>query len=118
MNYEKAYIGEDGITLSGSIFPELKESEGEKIRKEMIFYFQEEIPQCSIQEHADKMKKFIAWLEKQAPKPKWTEEDECYMSECISAIATKDRWSFEEKRKTKHWLESLKEKIRISYEYF
>lgn len=46
-------------------FPQLKESEDEKIRKELIFYLQEEIPQCSIQEHADKMKEFITWLEKQ-----------------------------------------------------
>ena len=41
----------------------------------------------------------------------WSEEDECYMSECIGAIATKDGWSFEEKRKTKHWLESIKQRI-------
>ena len=40
----------------------------------------------------------------------WGEEDECYMSECIGAIATKDGWSFEEKRKTKHWLKSLKQR--------
>ena len=44
-------------------------------------------------------------------KSAWSEEDECYMSECIGAIATKDGWSFEEKRKTKHWLKSLKERI-------
>ena len=41
----------------------------------------------------------------------WSEEDECYMSECIGAIATKDGWSFEEKRKTKKWLKSLKQRI-------
>ena len=52
-------------TALDTIIPELKESEDERIRKELIFYFQEEIPQCSIQEHADKMKEFIAWLEKQ-----------------------------------------------------
>ena len=46
-------------------FPELKESEDEKIRKEMIFYFTEEIPQCSIQEHSDKMREFISWLKRQ-----------------------------------------------------
>ena len=40
------------------------ESEDERIRKELIFYFQEEIPQCSIQEHADKMKEFISWLKR------------------------------------------------------
>jgi hypothetical protein len=44
--------------------------------------------------------------------PAWSEEDECYMSECIGAIATKDGWSFEEKRKTKHWLKSLKNRIK------
>ena len=47
------------------ITPEPELSEDEKIRNEMIFYFQEEIPLCSIQEHADKMKEFVAWLEKQ-----------------------------------------------------
>jgi len=46
-----------------------------------------------------------------ALKSAWSEEDECYMTECINAIATKDSWSFEEKRKTKHWLKSLKERI-------
>ena len=45
------------------------------------------------------------------PKQEWSEEDECYMGECISAIATKDGWSFEEKRKTTHWLKSLKQRI-------
>ena len=42
----------------------------------------------------------------------WSEEDECYMSECIGAIATKDGWSFEEKRKTKHWLKSFKDRVQ------
>jgi hypothetical protein len=40
----------------------------------------------------------------------WNEEDECYMGECIGAIATKDGWSFEEKRKTKHWLKAFKDR--------
>ena len=44
-------------------------------------------------------------------KSTWSEEDECYMAECINAIATKDGWSFEEKRKTKHWLKSIKERL-------
>ena len=50
-------------------------------------------------------------LKKVEQKPAWSEEDECYMSECIGAIATKDGWSFEEKIKTKHWLESIKQRI-------
>ena len=51
-------------------------------------------------------------LSKIKQNPAWSEEDECYMSECISAIATKDSWSFEEKRKTKYWLKSLKERVQ------
>lgn len=40
-------------------------SEDERIRKELIFFLKEEIPQCSIKEHADKLKEFVAYLEKQ-----------------------------------------------------
>ena len=56
----------------------------------------------------------IALKEKMQPQPKqeWNEEDECYMTECINAIATKDGWSFEEKRKTKHWLKSLQYRVQ------
>lgn len=61
------------------IFPELAESEDERIRKEMIFYFTEEIPQCSIQEHADKMKEFIAWLEKQGTSYTKKDVDDAYV---------------------------------------
>jgi len=50
-------------------------------------------------------------LKKIKHNPAWSEENECYMTECINAIATKNSWSFEEKRKTKHWLKSLKERI-------
>ena len=58
-------MGDDVKCVLEEVFHELKESEDEKIRKEMIFYFQEEIPLCSIQEHTDKMKEFVAWLERQ-----------------------------------------------------
>jgi len=53
----------------------------------------------------------IAIMDEKQGKSKWTEEDECYMGECISAIATKDCWSFEEKRKTKDWLKSFKQRM-------
>ena len=64
-----------------NLIPELKESEDkdERIRKEMIFYFTEEIPQCSIQEHADKMKEFIAWLEKQGTSYTKKDVDDAYV---------------------------------------
>jgi hypothetical protein len=50
-------------------------------------------------------------LRKMGQKSKWTDEDECHMRECILAVATKDSWSFEEKRRTKHWLKSLKQRM-------
>ena len=53
----------------------------------------------------------IALKDRIQPRQEWNEEDECYMTECINAIATKDSWSFEEKRKTKHWVKSLKQRI-------
>lgn len=49
-------------------FPELAESEDEKIRKEIILFFEQEIPQCSIEEHKEYMRKWITWLEKQKEK--------------------------------------------------
>ena len=67
--FEKKYIeipdGYEARIEGNKVVFSQKESEDEKIRKEMIFYFQEEIHLCSIQEHADKMKEFVAYLEKQ-----------------------------------------------------
>ena len=65
------------------------ESEDEKIRKEMIFYFTEEIHQCSIKEHADKMKEFISWLEKQCEKDKLIQELGEYKVKYIQEILEK-----------------------------
>lgn len=61
--------------------------------------------------HAEIDGNFVS-IKKGEQKTAWSEEDECYMSECIGAIATKDGWSFEEKRKTKHWLKSLKDRVQ------
>lgn len=72
--YEKALEWMKSVysTMQGSdkedaehYFPELAESEDERIRKELIFFLKEEIPQCSIKEHADKLKEFVSYLEKQ-----------------------------------------------------
>ena len=48
-----------------TLVPELAESEDERVRKELIFFLKGEIPQCSIKEHADKLKEFVSYLEKQ-----------------------------------------------------
>ena len=116
------------IAMIESIFPELKESEDDRIRKAIIGYIDHG------QHYGVSNKDMIAWLEKQGvqkpqrmisaeakeamyDKPAWSEEDECYMGECIGAIATKDGWSFEEKRKTKHWLKSIKDRVQPKQEW-
>ena len=140
--------------IVGQLFPELAESENERIRKALITFFSR-FPYNNMEDAGINAKDVISWLEKQAEhanflskiqvgdkvtrneagvlvnlsqlkrvakpeenkgnieeiSPNWSEEDECYMSECIGAIATKDGWSFEEKRKTKHWLKSLKDRV-------
>ena len=57
--------GEDSIKMSRlqlrlqGIFPELAESEDERIRKELICFLNTEIPQCEARD------KYTSWLEKQ-----------------------------------------------------
>ena len=54
------------------IFPELKESEDERIRKELIAIFKGEIPYTPEED----IKRYIAWLEKQKPIQNINKEDE------------------------------------------
>ena len=79
--YDKAkYIMEEylksgnaGVIAENTIkhaFPELKESEDERIRKELISDIKIAIP-------IEISQRYIDWLEKQGePKPAWSEEDE------------------------------------------
>lgn len=60
-----------------TLIPELKESEDERIRKELIFFLKEEIQQCSIKEHAEKLKEFVSYVEQQEHDgKKWIYEDD------------------------------------------
>ena len=83
---------QDGTKISGvtrafleGVFPELKESEDERIRKELIAEVKDQIdcipaPDCRDKEDEKalkKLNKWLAWLEKQGEqKPEWSEEDE------------------------------------------
>lgn len=56
----------------------------ETIRKELIFFLEEEIPQCSIKEHADKLKEFVSYLKKQKEDySSFSEEQRKYMKKYI-----------------------------------
>ena len=90
MNYEKAYKealeriqkyskDEHGCTRlkPEDIFPELKDSENERIRKELISYVKDLIA-CHDKPDAkrdEKYESWLDWLDKQA-QPKWDDEDE------------------------------------------
>ena len=110
-----------------NIFPELKESEDEKVRKDIISYIQvanQVIPQFQ-------KDKWIAWLEKQGEKkpqrmisaeakeamydkPAWSEEDEDFMYDTLSNLTElKDRYGegYGNVGKCIDWLKFLKQRI-------
>ena len=85
------------------IFPELKESEDEKIRKDLIQWI-DEFPDTIWRGHYKK--DILSWLKKQSEqKPAWSEEDEKMVKDIIAAI---DALYYHGMVK---WLKSLKERI-------
>lgn len=125
MDYEKAYkevlekIREglqplpDGTKISGvtrafleEVFPELKESEDEKIRKAVIEMIHD-TPSIECEENYNVCKNdILVWLEKQGEKKptEWSDEDEEYLRRAINA--TKDGYPM-----TTKWLKSLKTRL-------
>ena len=78
-----------------NIFPELKESEDERMRKALIRFFQW-FPYDRLNDENLKPKEAIAWLEKQGEqKPKWGDDDEQYLLVCKNALRkyqVSDKW--------------------------
>ena len=91
------------------IFPELKMSEDERIRKEIISAIKEDWPG-----HAD----WIAWLERQAQKPAaWSEEDKNMLEWVIGYLENKmlNAPMGEERTACKNaiaWLKDLKDRVQ------
>lgn len=96
-----------------SLFPELAESEDERIEKEIIAFLKENLETGRADEtwSLSGLKRWIAWLEKQALKPKWSEEDDSYKLFAISAV--KDYYDGENPlhKNLVEWLKSLKERM-------
>ena len=87
-------------------FPELAESEDEKIRKAIITFFESEDDNTT---YALVPKKdILAWLEKQG-KPKWNEEDKEQCDLLIEQLATLKRTLALDFRNEIKWLKSLKQ---------
>lgn len=116
------------------LIPELKESEDERIRKELIAYLKNR--------DYDIDDKWIAWLEKQAEqkpvgfnigdeitvngqvcrvvavdKPVWSEEDEKMLVGCVQAMCTPDAYSLNDRINFEYWLKSLKDRVQPKQEW-
>ena len=105
----KEYIesGIAGVIAENTIrkaFPELKESEDERVRKELITHCRN--TRCVTEEGAERIAKWIAWLEKQEQKPAWSEEDETVLGNLIYALAN-DRIG-NDRDEYVDWLKSLR----------
>jgi hypothetical protein len=89
------------------IFPSLKESEDEKIRKALVRYHLSTINIDGI-----KGEEILAWLEKQGgQKPKWSDEDEELLQLCCGAVAAADYYTLEDKEEMENWLKSIKKRM-------
>ena len=96
--YERGTITES----LGHVFPELKESDDERVRKEIISYLKRRVEMSSSIPAA--IGYWIAWLEKQGEqKPEWTTVDEQNLNVVLSHIPNEclRRW--------------LKEAIHVRY---
>ena len=99
------------------IFPGLRESEGEKIRKELIEHIKDQqsffisAPDCRDkyeEEENNKYNSWLAWLEKQGGKEttEWSEEDERLLNNMV--IVIQDYYNKEDAQSLISWLKSLR----------
>lgn len=87
-------------------YPELKESDDEKIRKNLIRFFRD------LDALEYKEEDVIAWLEKQGEKPNvWSEEDDDNMRMIEDRLSNYLDYIREDSTLTKHQKNSLKEKV-------
>lgn len=132
MDYEKAYKealerarefqkSKDGLCVltAESIFPELQESEDEKMRKAIIAYIKKANgePNNILPSGPYSVLAMIFWLEKQGEqKSTWSEEDEIGFNDTFWAIQqartiAKDENDMGNLWYAEDWLKSLKERL-------
>ena len=116
---------EAGTTICEYIFPELAESDDEKIRKDLIEYLKVDMG-CIPSQFESFYKKSIAWLEKQgAQKPEtWCAEDEQNLNVVLSFIPDeclrrwlKDKLCYDMKDAGYEWDGEKKELKKIETHY-
>ena len=104
--HDKDLFAECNGNLVEYIFPELKESEDERVRKALIRYHQSTLNIDGI-----KGEDILVWLEKQASKPKWTEEDSSMQLTLIRDIELVSFISKEGKDERIMWLNKLDDRF-------
>lgn len=91
------------------MFPQLRESEDERIRKEMIAYFAHRADVTEFIDEGEDCKRWISYLEKQKEqKPaEWSEEDERHFKACVRAMRTYEGNDTPNSK----WIEALKDRV-------
>lgn len=118
---EKSGMPIDRQGILDDIFPELKESEDERIRKALIYYFSEQDGILTAINGSVSVRDILAWLEKQGEKKPYGQRKECldcqfnYAGECKGSCQMKRdeqklAWSEEDEK----MLKSVISSIRIS----
>ncbi len=86
----KQDLHESGVWAIKRIFPELAESEDERIRKGIIEIIKAVSgPDCDVYLDEKKQEKYLAWLEKQKENPK---NADSISADCVSDVRCENRW--------------------------
>lgn len=128
MDYEKKYkealvkareVYHRGYYMSGdmeNIFPELKESDDDMIRKALIRVLYENVGN-GIEKYGAKLEDALAWIEKQDEQtPAWSEEDEIGLIDAMWAIEqartiAKNENDMGNLWYAENWLKSIKDRM-------
>lgn len=113
-----AYSHEEIKQKLERIFPELKESEDERIRKAIIEYLeQSQFGEEHYLIDDNVVRGYISWLEKQGEqKPTWSEEDEQMFTLCALSVKTcynDGLLTCNEYEQASLWLKSLKDRVQL-----
>ena len=90
------------------IFPEIKESEDDRISREITeFILTHRIDEPNDIEDTNH---WLAWLEKQGEKPKWSEKDEEIVS-LLQIALDNVNFDYDTHKEINNWLKSIRERI-------
>ena len=113
----KKYKLKEDLIITQDIFPELAESEDEKIRKALIKFFALSDDNADYQCCGVHYKDIVAWLEKQEQKEYgWSEEsdDDAWLNDIVSKVES----DLQLNKAEINWLKSIKGKLHKEIHYW